>query len=150
MGPLGRSLQLLVLSMATKKSELNLPFFVEKKSWLGTGQVLVRSWFGHGSVIQVMVRGSVRPNQNFQVRSFTNAVPSGARKNSRKNSEFSFLFSKLQNMIYHAMIIMHINQDIKYANASLFYVPKEVKKGRIFFVTSAKLHIPESPLRFWG
>lgn len=38
--------------MATKKSEINLPFFVEKKSWLGTGSVMVRSWFGdlgHGS-----------------------------------------------------------------------------------------------------
>ena len=41
--------------MATKKSELNLPFFVEKilaRYWLGTGSVMVRSWFGdlgHGS-----------------------------------------------------------------------------------------------------
>ena len=42
--------------MATKKSEINLPFFVEKKIlvryWLGTGSVMVRSWFGdlgHGS-----------------------------------------------------------------------------------------------------
>ena len=38
--------------MATKKSEINLPFFVGKKSWLGTGSVMVRSWFGdlgHGS-----------------------------------------------------------------------------------------------------
>ena len=42
--------------MATKKSEINLPLFVEKKIlvryWLGTGSVMVRSWFGdlgHGS-----------------------------------------------------------------------------------------------------
>ena len=64
-----------------------------------------------------------------------NAVPSGARKNSRKNSEFSFLFSKLQNMIYHAMIIMHINQDIKYANVSLFYVPKDGEKREKNFLS---------------
>ena len=61
--------------------------------------------------------------------------PKWSKKNSRKNSEFSFLFSKLQNMIYDAMIIMHINQDIKYANASLFYVPKDGEKREKNFLS---------------
>ena len=30
-----------------------------------------------------------------------------------------------------------------------FMSPKMEKKGKRFFVTSAKLHILESPLRFW-
>ena len=38
-------------------------------------------------------------------------------------------------MIYHAMIIMHINQDIKYANASLFYVPKDGEKREKNFLS---------------
>ena len=38
-------------------------------------------------------------------------------------------------MIYHAMIIMHINQDIKYANVSLFYVPKDGEKREKNFLS---------------
>ena len=49
-------------------------------------------------------------------------------------------------MIYHAMIIMHINQDIKYANVSLFYVPKDgEKKGKIFCHISQIAYSGKSP-----
>ena len=58
--------------MATKKSEINLPFFVEKKSWLGTGSVMVRSWFGdlgHGSGF-----GSAEPKFSGSVVHYRSAI----------------------------------------------------------------------------
>ena len=53
-------------------------------------------------------------------------------------------------MIYHAMIIMHINQDIKYANASLFYVPKDVKKGKNIFCHISQIAYSRKSPSFLG